>query len=374
MDVRLAARDAAALLDAVQTLNEHRDLDDFPRVALAAVRALIPADHYGYNEVNLRTRSMAALVEPTEAALPDITGLARLMPQHPLFAHVRRTGDRSARTIGELIEPRAFHRLAIYEAFFGPGGIEDQLACILPGPPWLTIGLVASRGAPGFSPRDRLILELLRPHLDQAYRACEAFALYQQADLLTGHATILLRGQRVEALSEQANAWLRRYAGWTGDWRALPEPIASWMSATSAQDSPSSRAPLVIARDGVALEIQLVRLPSTAQVLLVLEERLLDLNPAHLADLDLSPREAEVLCLAARRLSNEEIADRLSISPRTVGKHLEHVYDRLGAANRQEAVALAQRRLRSDLGVGRDAPQGRRAGWRESHLTRPVGR
>jgi DNA-binding CsgD family transcriptional regulator len=56
----------------------------------------------------------------------------------------------------------------------------------------------------------------------------------------------------------------------------------------------------------------------------------------------LSPREREVLDLVSSGLTNGQVARRLSISPRTVHKHLEHVYAKLGVTNR---VAAAMRHV-----------------------------
>lgn len=57
----------------------------------------------------------------------------------------------------------------------------------------------------------------------------------------------------------------------------------------------------------------------------------------------LSQREREVLLLAARGLSNKEIAVRLSLSSRTVQSHLQSVFGKLGVASRTEAVARGLR-------------------------------
>jgi DNA-binding CsgD family transcriptional regulator len=53
----------------------------------------------------------------------------------------------------------------------------------------------------------------------------------------------------------------------------------------------------------------------------------------------LTPREWEVLELAAAGLSNAEIAARLFTSVSTVRKHMEHIFDRTGARSRGAAVA-----------------------------------
>ena len=57
----------------------------------------------------------------------------------------------------------------------------------------------------------------------------------------------------------------------------------------------------------------------------------------------LSPRELEVLTLAAGGLTNKEIAYRLGLSERTIQFHLNSVFNKSGTNSRTEAVALAIR-------------------------------
>lgn len=88
-----------------------------------------------------------------------------------------------------------------------------------------------------------------------------------------------------------------------------------------------------------------------------------------LVGLGLTPRQAEVLSLLATGSSERDIAARLGVSHRTVQKHLEHCYRRLGVSTRSDAAAIAwnaQRgatagdgmaasdptRMREDLGHG----------------------
>jgi DNA-binding CsgD family transcriptional regulator len=52
----------------------------------------------------------------------------------------------------------------------------------------------------------------------------------------------------------------------------------------------------------------------------------------------LTDREAQVLQLAARGRTNQSIARTFDVSPRTVAKHLEHVYRKLGVTSRAAAV------------------------------------
>ncbi|MDE1173974.1 MAG: response regulator [Parvibaculaceae bacterium] len=61
--------------------------------------------------------------------------------------------------------------------------------------------------------------------------------------------------------------------------------------------------------------------------------------------LSLTMREAEVLIWIAKGKSNRDISEILGISPRTVNKHLEQIFTKLGVENRASAAALAVRAL-----------------------------
>ncbi|MCL8253099.1 response regulator transcription factor, partial [Aeromicrobium fastidiosum] len=62
------------------------------------------------------------------------------------------------------------------------------------------------------------------------------------------------------------------------------------------------------------------------------------------ADVDLTPREREVLQQVAAGRSNGEIGTRLFISTKTVSVHVSNILAKLGAAGRTEAAAIARRR------------------------------
>jgi HD-GYP domain-containing protein (c-di-GMP phosphodiesterase class II) len=57
----------------------------------------------------------------------------------------------------------------------------------------------------------------------------------------------------------------------------------------------------------------------------------------------LTNREIDVLRLAARGLSNKDIAARLVVTPKTVGNHIEHIYTKIGVMNRAGAALFAMR-------------------------------
>ena len=62
-----------------------------------------------------------------------------------------------------------------------------------------------------------------------------------------------------------------------------------------------------------------------------------------LVDPVLTPREVEILQLAARAYTATQIAEELFLSPATVKRHFHGAYERLGVSNRAAAVAAAMR-------------------------------
>jgi pimeloyl-ACP methyl ester carboxylesterase/DNA-binding CsgD family transcriptional regulator len=104
---------------------------------------------------------------------------------------------------------------------------------------------------------------------------------------------------------------------------------------------------------------QFVELDSRNHILLadepawqVFQERVLDFLGVRAALMDkedpafdeLSPREREILGLIAEGLGNAEIAERLSISDKTVRNHLSNVFDKLGVWTRAQAIVFARER------------------------------
>jgi DNA-binding NarL/FixJ family response regulator len=66
----------------------------------------------------------------------------------------------------------------------------------------------------------------------------------------------------------------------------------------------------------------------------------------HAEGAELTPRLIDVLHLVAEGRTTDEIAGTLGLSPYTVKNYMERIFERLGARDRAEAVAIA---LRSGL-------------------------
>jgi DNA-binding NarL/FixJ family response regulator len=66
----------------------------------------------------------------------------------------------------------------------------------------------------------------------------------------------------------------------------------------------------------------------------------------------LTAREREILELIGEGISNQEIADRLVLSPRTVERHVSNIYLKLGFEGRSSRAAAASYAVRSGMKSG----------------------
>ncbi|WP_452007173.1 response regulator transcription factor [Azospirillum largimobile] len=138
----------------------------------------------------------------------------------------------------------------------------------------------------------------------------------------------------------------------TGSGVSLPEEARRWLAERQAGGSGSGSGrkadSVVIATgtDGRSLRLSPVGQTGPDEILLQLVEESGAGDDALLKDkLSLTAREAEVLMWIANGKPNRDIAEILGLSPRTVDKHLEQIYAKLGVENRAAAAAMAVRTL-----------------------------
>lgn len=117
----------------------------------------------------------------------------------------------------------------------------------------------------------------------------------------------------------------------------LPADIVCWLVKAAKGESE----PYMWSRGDNELELSYVgRLNSNEHLLRLAKEASKDAAALLRQHFALTSREAEVLLWVARGKSNKDISVVLNISPRTVNKHLEQVFQKLGVENRASAAAI----------------------------------
>ena len=124
----------------------------------------------------------------------------------------------------------------------------------------------------------------------------------------------------------------------------LPAPVRDLLAAP---DSGGPERVVRLTEGATALEIGLISRDVQGECLMrIVEQRAgapVSLLRTHLP---VSDREAEVLNWIAQGKSNRDIADILEMSPRTVNKHLERIFRKIGVENRTAAALVATKFLR----------------------------
>ncbi len=348
---RFGARDIEALQRCILAFTAQLDLATFPHHVLEALDALVPGMYLSYNEIDLVTQNVTPVLRPADVYFPEGSHLlAAYFHQHPVVRHQRRTGDGHALTIADFLTASQFHGLALYNEFYRRMGTEDQMSIML----FTRPSIAVNRDRRDFTERDRQCLDFLRPHLTQAYRNAVALQRMQERVAVLGQGLDALRAGvivveadgHVQALPEGLWQWLGAYydtpARRTG---RLPETLARWLQAQQTRRGDAwlvPAHPLRIERQDRCLVVRCIHRDDAGAVSLLLEEHRRVLSPEPLLALGLTPRQAEVLFWVAQGKTNIEAAIILSVRPRTIEKHLEHIYCTLEVDNR---TAAAQRAL-----------------------------
>lgn len=296
-----------------------RSPDELAREVCVGLERLVPGDGVAWNEVDLEGRTIRIVASPADYLPGDEQALAELIDENPLVENRSRSLG-AAHMFSDFIGVREFHRRQIYCDVFGPAGVEDQLGAFFAVGPDTVVGVACNRGARTFTCDDRTLLDALLPHLRNSY-----LAVVERREAKA----------RLDALERGLEASGQGVAilGPDGTVTAASHETEKLLRAWFPDDAPR---PGTHTREHVSLRVRRV---DGDPPLLVLEEHRRGLDRDLVRALGLTRQEAVILTLAARGLTDNQIAAELTLSPRTIQKHLEHVYRKLGVHNRTQAAA-----------------------------------
>jgi DNA-binding CsgD family transcriptional regulator len=333
----LADTDVDAAHGFARALGETRTVAELRRQVLRDLAQLVPADVLTWDSVELASGAVRHEALPAEAEPPGaFAAVVGNATGHPLLsAHVARR--RSALRLSEAVDPHRLSHSALYGDLLRRSGVEYAIAIGVRTERREAIVAGLGRAEYEFSERDRDVLELVRPSLEEALRAAEARGRLVHAlaaDPPAGTAVVLLdRYGEIEQSSLDAERWLTEHFGAAEHPGWLPGPVAGWLALPP-------RPALVSVRDGRRLTIHL--LPGDPHALL-LEEEVASFRPEALRRLGLSARETEVLCAATAMHDEADIAWELFLSLHAVRERLARLEAKLGVHTAAEAIARARR-------------------------------
>jgi DNA-binding CsgD family transcriptional regulator len=355
---RLAERDLRRALATVQALAaEEGDSAAFVRAVLDELPRIVASDLTTLSLCDLRAGTRRVVGRQAEALSDaDRAAFDHHFHEHPL---VRFHGSHPAgptQRISDCLSPRRFRDSAVFADYYRRIGISFVMALPLRIDEASVISIVLNRSRADFADRERALLDALRRPLAGLYRNLiareEAGAgLAGLRELALANGWMVARVQVDGAILDIAEPALRlldRYFGHAvGRRRAtLPAPLLEWLRRSRhwGLDRLASRdgEAFLAARGGMRLTVHFVPGPAAGgRGYLLMKEEREALRAEHLASLPLTAREREILALVAAGKTNIEIGLVLAISARTVQKHLEHVFQKIGVETRTAAAVCA---------------------------------
>jgi len=176
--MRLLPKDFDRLQQAILSLHECRAATTFKQALPAILLSLIPADLFylmEFEHASATSVKVVSVVDPAQQIKPELAHyIEGALSEHPIARHFAETGETTALKLSDFYTTR--HQLQeteLYERFYGPIGVARKITIpAIIGPRHIgAIALCSQRK--DFTERDRLILDLLRPHIDLARRNVE---------------------------------------------------------------------------------------------------------------------------------------------------------------------------------------------------------
>jgi DNA-binding NarL/FixJ family response regulator len=349
---RLGSGDLASILEAVREVGNARDPDAFTRSVVQQVARLVPSDFVAVNEVDPDLGRVVYMTEPSSFTVaPEFEALLiELADQHPLIHHYLATGDGSAQRISDFWTREEFHDSPIYQQIYRHLGVEYQMAMNLPAPRPLVVAIVVSRSDSDFSERDRMVLNVLRPHFVQAlYNAKDQqrlrsyFSAASDASM-DGGAQLILLSDPPQDLTPEAMVSLYRSFGRPSKSSAFPPRVERWLASQRSRLDLGPPAelnkPLRARADEDHAVLRFIPPQDDHPGALVLRFEPQTPRQRSLTSLGLTTREAEIVQCLIGGDTNAAIADRLHVSPGTIKRHLDNIYAKLGVRGRGRVTAF----------------------------------
>jgi len=318
---------------------------------LGTLGRIVPAELITLSVCDLQAARRFVSTHPAgKLAASNLSTFDRLMDAHPLVRYHQRHPRARVRRLSDCIADPALRRTPLWADYYAPLGLGRAAFIPIEWEPDRLVGIVFNRGEPDFGDGETSLLETLRPTVAALYRqvraaaclACACGMLHRAA--ADGRAAAVTLDARFGAIgaSGQALAWLAEIARQLPPepGAVLPTPIRTWLRAQLSEFAAIQCNPqpttCIEAGEGVRLSLQCLPAAGQANCTLLIERD--DRLPRGRFTQSLTARQLEILGWIAAGKTDDCIAQLLGLSRRTVGKHLQNMYRRLGVANRTGAV------------------------------------
>lgn len=349
---RLSHQDILLLNQAIGDIYTARDTDSFYSTFFKIIASLIPVEYSSCSEVSLNPTCFLKIHTNSEDHIKLTSkhreALNAHINGHPLQPYFM--SDIIFKTT-DFTSVNQFKATGVYNEYYRHLDVETQMGLTIPASPRYIALVALNRNGSDFTEREQLLLSLLRPHLINALRNVLEFSQVRlERDMLhkgveaQGQGIVLFQADGViTCLSDAAGYFFEKYFRTRADaGELLPAALLQWFASDTEFIHQVERNLFVVDLEGTRLCIKRLRDAITGETILIMTEADQSLQLKKLHDYGLSRREAEVLHWLSKGKTNSEIATILGMGRRTVEKHLEHVFTKLGVESRAAAMGMVR--------------------------------
>jgi len=276
--------------------------------------------------------------------------MVKHLHEHRMFEPLRIPRVNSIESFGDRRNDPSWLKSTLYHEYYLAIGVRYQIGVYLFQTGAERYLLNCNRWTRDFSQKDRLTMELVSPHITRAWQTtCELVRLRGTGEpslaSASRHQTLIVtrRASITSYMAPELASLLTRYFGYPHfEAHKLPGELCRWLrtqlshiASVDVMGAPPK--PLRRQTDEGTLTVTLACLGEDSATLIFSEQPFTPRKDIP-ASAQLTQREREVLHWIREGKRNREIATILGLSPRTVGKHLENVFSKLGVETRTAAA------------------------------------
>lgn len=244
--------------------------------------------------------------------------------------------------LSDFIATEDFVRTNVYKGFHSLVEAKFMMAISL----WISSEAMMTcifwSGKNDFSERDRSMLAEAAPHLINAVRNASDFNHLTAALEVKNSGVLTVDGDgQIQTASEFVRQiWHKYFSGEVSEGAKLPETVLNWVKDNKSSPNENEAPDFNLKNGQGELSIRFVTDNRNLEKTLLFEEKRI-ISAQTLETLNLTRREAEVLFLIAQGKSDKDIAQLCKISPLTIYKHAQNIYNKLGVETRTAAMLIA---------------------------------
>ena len=316
------------------------------RAMLEVIRSLVPCSTIAINRFEVATGDYSVDTLPEGITNAEMTAaVGRVLNESPFPAYYVATGDPQWKMTTDFMPLEDFRELALYQAM-KPWKIEVQICGVLAFVDGVAHAITVNRSEGSFSEYERELLNTLHPHLVTSYLNVLSVAkardgerrLQVVIDGAPGAYGYLEADGKLAWLQPRAKEWLSEFFHDEAFREGLPTSVAALGEHLRGEERDAGH---LEARGKADILFLSIAASAMGGWILRMERHPLALPPRFQPLSCFSNRENEVLQWMVEGKRNAEIAQLLSISKRTVEKHVAAVLAGFGVENRATAIVRA---------------------------------